>query len=213
MEQIVPSAQTFLSVTFFSFAAVFFTLAVLLLLLRSRPWCNCEVCKAYLKSTWAAEFGNISDWYAHLLRESPTGTIHVHVLGNTITANPDNVEYMLKTRFDNFPKGKTFSSILGDLLGHGIFNVDGEAWLFQRKMASLELGSLSVRSYAFEIVVAEISRRLVPLLASCAAAFPSPIDLQDVFRRFAFDNICKISFGVDPMPRPLAADLGFCGSV
>ncbi|KAG0489009.1 hypothetical protein HPP92_007820 [Vanilla planifolia] len=105
---------------------------------------------------------------------------------------------MLKTRFDNFPKGKTFSSILGDLLGHGIFNVDGEAWLFQRKMASLELGSLSVRSYAFEIVVAEISRRLVPLLASCAAAFPSPIDLQDVFRRFAFDNICKISFGVDP---------------
>ncbi|XP_020253842.1 cytochrome P450 94C1-like [Asparagus officinalis] len=71
-----------------------------------------------------------------------------HVLGTTVTANPDNVEHMLATNFNNFPKGKPFSSILGDLLGKGIFNVDGDLWMFQRKMASLELGSVSVRSYA-----------------------------------------------------------------
>ncbi|KAK8964410.1 Cytochrome P450 94A1 [Platanthera guangdongensis] len=192
----IPAAQNFISVVFFSFAAGFFLFSVLLLLLRSRPWCNCEVCSVYLNSSWTTEFDNICDWYTHLLRRSPTGTIHIHVLRNTITANPENVEYMLKTRFDNFPKGKNFSSILGDFLGHGIFNVDGDEWRFQRKMASLELGSISVRSYAFEIAAAEVSQRLLPLLSSVSGA--GPMDLQDVFRRFAFDSICKISFGLDP---------------
>ncbi|KAG0457848.1 hypothetical protein HPP92_023005 [Vanilla planifolia] len=198
MEQLIQSAQNFLSIAFFSVATVFFAFSLLLLLLRSRSWCNCEVCDAYLNSTWATEFDNLCDWYAHLLRQSPTGTIHIHVLGNTVTANPDNVEYMLKTRFENFPKGKAFSSILGDLLGRGIFNVDGEAWQFQRKMASLELGSVSVRSYAFQIVASEVAHRLMPLLNASSLDASSPLDLQCVFRRFAFESISKISFGLDP---------------
>ncbi|THU66829.1 hypothetical protein C4D60_Mb05t18310 [Musa balbisiana] len=192
---------------FFSFAVGFVLFSMLLLFLRKRRCCSCDVCKAYVSSSWAAEFDNLCDWYAHLLRESPTGTIHIHVLGNTVTANPANVEYMLRTRFDNFPKGKPFSALLGDLLGQGIFNVDGDAWRFQRKMASLALGSVAVRSYAFGIVAGEIGRGLLPLLSSIAdRGDGAVVDLQDVFRRFAFDTICKISFGLDrgylelPMP-------------
>ncbi|WOL12673.1 hypothetical protein Cni_G21440 [Canna indica] len=189
-------ASTHLAILFFSFAAGFVLFSLLLLLLRKRPWCSCRVCRAYLSSSWAADFDNLCDWFAHLLRESPTGTIHVHVLGNTITANPANVEYMLKTRFDNFPKGKPFSAILGDLLGHGIFNVDGDEWRFQRKMASLALGSVAVRSYASGIVAEEINRCLLPLFSS-ASVDGDFLDLQDVFRRFAFETICRISFGLD----------------
>lgn len=144
------------------------------------------------------EFDNLSDWYTHLLRKSPSRTIHVHVLGNVITANPENVEYMLKTRFDNYPKGKPFSAILGDLLGRGIFNVDGDSWKFQRKMASLELGSVSIRTFAFEIVTSEIKNRLIPLMSSIAGRSEAILDLQDVLRRFSFDNICRFSFGLDP---------------
>ncbi|XP_008790927.3 cytochrome P450 94C1-like [Phoenix dactylifera] len=203
---LLPWLQNCLSFLFSVFTTIFLLFSLLLLLLRSRPWCNCHVCKAYLSSSWTGEFTNLCDWYTHLLRQSPTRTINIHVLGNTVTANPDNVEYMLATRFANFPKGKPFSSLLGDLLGRGIFNVDGESWQFQRKMASLELGSVSVRSYAFHIVSAEVRRRLIPLFtsvsdgggAAAAAAAAGVIDLQDVFRRFAFDNICKISFGLDP---------------
>ncbi|KAJ8563476.1 hypothetical protein K7X08_031928 [Anisodus acutangulus] len=103
---------------------------------------------------------------------------------------------MLKTKFENFPKGKQFSTILGDLLGRGIFAVDGELWNMQRKMASLELGSVSIRSYAFEIVGDEIRNRLIPLLESNQNG--SVLDLQDVLRRFSFDSICKFSFGTDP---------------
>lgn len=155
--------------------------------------------------SWSKQFNNLCDWYTHLLQISPTQTIHIHVLGNTITANPNNVEYMLKTRFENYPKGKPFSVILGDFLGRGIFNVDGESWRFQRKMAVLELGRASIRSYAFEIVDQEIKNRLLPLLSSSSLSSSSSkssvgvvLDLQDVFRRFSFDTICRFSFGLDP---------------
>ncbi|WOL03482.1 hypothetical protein Cni_G12202 [Canna indica] len=186
------------SLVFFSFAAAFFLLAVFLKFLRSMPWwCSCAVCEAYVTKSWTSHFDNLCDWYAHLLRHSPTGTIHIHVLGNTVTANPDNVEHILRARFDNYPKGKPFSAILRDLLGRGIFNVDGQAWLFQRKMAVAELGSSAVRFFASCIVAAEVRDRLLPLLDS-AAADGRVLDLQDVFRRFTFDSICKISFGLDP---------------
>ncbi|KAG6471904.1 hypothetical protein ZIOFF_069357 [Zingiber officinale] len=182
-----------LAFVFFSFAAGFLAFA---LLLRKRPCCCCHVCRAYLSGSWAAEFDNLSDWYAQLLRESPTGTVHFHVIGKTVTANPANVEYILRTRFDNFPKGEPFSAILGDLLGRGIFNVDGDAWLFQRKMASLALGSVNVREYASGIVAEEISCGMLPQLAA-ATDTGSAIDLQVVFRRFTFDVICRISFGLE----------------
>ncbi|KAF8707080.1 hypothetical protein HU200_030310 [Digitaria exilis] len=182
---------------FAAFSLCLVALAVVLLLVRRWPWCSCHVCRAYLTGSWSKDFTNLGDWYAHLLRESPTGTVHVHVLGCTVTANPANVEYMLKTNFDNFPKGKTFAALLGDLLGGGIFNVDGDAWRHQRKMASLELGSVAVRSYAFKIIAQELESRLMPLLAG-AAGSGEVVDLQDVFRRFSFDTICKISFGLDP---------------
>ncbi|XP_057956370.1 cytochrome P450 94C1 [Malania oleifera] len=195
---LMESAYTIFCYLFFSFAFLFTVFSLLVFILRLKPWCNCDVCRSYMTSSWSSEFDNLCDWYTHLLRKSPTGTIHVHVLGNTLTANPDNVQYMLKTKFDNYPKGKPFSAILGDLLGRGIFNVDGDSWLFQRKMASLELGSLAVRSYAFEIAASEIRTRLIPLLSSVAAEKDRVLDLQDVLRRFSFDNICRFSFGLDP---------------
>ncbi|KAL0369549.1 UNVERIFIED_CONTAM: cytochrome [Sesamum angustifolium] len=69
-------------------------------------------------------------------------------------------------------------------------------------MASLELGSVSVRSYAFNIVTTEIESRLIPLLSSVADkgvnGSSGSLDLQDILRRFSFDSICRFSFGLDP---------------
>lgn len=188
--------QMILGFVFFTFTILFFIFSVFGFILRLKPWCSCEICQSFLTSSWSLQFNNLCDWYSHLLANSPTGTIHVHVLNNVITANTENVEHMLKTKFHNYPKGKPFSTILGDLLGRGIFNVDGDLWKFQRKMASLELGSFSVRSYAFQIVTSEIQSKLIPLLAGQANK-ADLLDLQDVFRRFSFESICRFSFGLD----------------
>ncbi|CAL0304025.1 unnamed protein product [Lupinus luteus] len=186
---------------FFSFTSLFSLFSVLVFISRMKPWCNCNTCRGYLTKSWTNTFTNFCDWFTHLLKNSPTGTIHVHVVGNIITSNPKNVEYILKTRFDNYPKGKPFSTLLSDLLGRGIFNVDGDSWKFQRKLASLELGSVAIRSYAFDTVIDEIKTRLIPVLASKArdnTERRDVLDLQDILRRFSFDVTCKFSFGTDP---------------
>ncbi|KAM0903972.1 hypothetical protein ACQ4PT_018317 [Festuca glaucescens] len=201
---LVSSLQPQVAAVFFASAACTLALAVLLGSMRLRPpwWCACAVCEAYLTASWTGEFDNLCDWFAHLLRREPGRTVHVHVLGNVLTANPATVEHMLRGRFDNYPKGAPFSAILADFLGRGIFNVDGDAWLFQRKLAAAELAAPAIRAFAASVVASELRCRLIPLLHSASAAGQSGaeklLDLQDVFRRFAFDCICRISFGLDP---------------
>lgn len=71
------------------------------------------------------------EWMTDVLGEQPTNTITFRRPGKVqgvITANPMNVEYMLKTNFENYPKGERINSLLEDFLGDGIFNSDGEMW-------------------------------------------------------------------------------------
>ncbi|KAJ1403524.1 Cytochrome P450 [Sesbania bispinosa] len=63
----------------------------------------------------------------------------------TVTCDPRNLEHILKTRFDNYPKGPTWHAVFHDLLGDGIFNSDGDTWLFQRKTAALEFTTRTLR--------------------------------------------------------------------
>lgn len=103
----------------------------------------------------------------------------------------------MKTNFTNFPKGKPFTELLGDLLGCGIFNVDGELWHFQRKLASHEFTTRSLRDFIVKTLQEEVHQRLIPLLEQ-AAREKHVIDLQDVLRRLAFDTVCRVSLGTDP---------------
>lgn len=140
------------------------------------------------------------DWYTHLLSKSPTKTIVIDRLGarrTIVTANPHNVEYMLKSNFDNFPKGKPFNEILGDFLGNGIFNVDGEMWYKQRKMVSHEFTARCLRDYVVNALKEEVENKLLPML-DLMEAENRAFDLQDLLRRLGFDVVCKVSLGFDP---------------
>lgn len=140
------------------------------------------------------------EWYTNLLSVSPTQTIVVQRLGarrTVVTANPANVEYMLKTNFSNFPKGKPFTEILGDLLGCGIFNVDGELWCTQRKLAVHKFTTKSLREFVVKTLQEEVENRLIPILEE-AADYEKVLDLQDMLRRFAFDIVGRVSLGTDP---------------
>lgn len=137
-------------------------------------------------------------WYTELLSESKTQTIVVDRLGavrTVVTANPENVEYILKTNFNNYPKGKPFTDILGDFLGRGIFNVDGEQWHAQRKMASHEFTVTALRDYSSRILKQEVEERLIPVMENMIGKV---VDMQDLLRRLAFDLVCRETLGFDP---------------
>ncbi|GMH00507.1 hypothetical protein Nepgr_002346 [Nepenthes gracilis] len=115
----------------------------------------------------------------------------------TVTCDPKNLEHILKARFDNYPKGPTWQAVFHDLLGDGIFNSDGETWLFQRKTAALEFTTRTLRHAMARWVNRAIKLRLCPILMA-AQLEANPVDLQDLMLRLTFDNICGLAFGKDP---------------
>ncbi|XP_014495272.1 cytochrome P450 94A1-like [Vigna radiata var. radiata] len=138
-------------------------------------------------------------WLSDVVQISPANTFTFRrPLGRlqVFTGNPATVEHILKTRFSNYQKGYSFISTLSDFLGTGIFNADGNTWKFQRQVASHEFNTKSLRKFVEHVVDAELSDRLIPIMAS-AAQQDQTLDFQDILQRFAFDNICKIAFGFD----------------
>lgn len=140
-------------------------------------------------------------WTTEILKSTHSLTFTFHrffIFPQAIdTANPANVQHILKTNFINYEKGPLFRTTFYDFLGNGIFNVDGETWKFQRQVASHEFNTKSLRRFIETVVNAELHNRLEPILMS-AVERDLVLDLQDVLQRFAFDNICQIAFGYDP---------------
>ncbi|XP_043720857.1 cytochrome P450 94B3-like [Telopea speciosissima] len=140
------------------------------------------------------------EWTTEILSHAPANTAVFRRPGKihgVITANPLNIEYMLKTNFENYPKGDRFISLLEDFLGRGIFNSDGELWKLQRKTASFEFNTKSLRNFVMDIIKEETQSRLIPQLMR-VADLDQIVDMQDVLERFAFDNMCKLAFNIDP---------------
>ncbi|KAG2537365.1 cytochrome P450 86B1-like [Panicum virgatum] len=145
--------------------------------------------------------GDMYEWITGVLRaRGGTFTFRGPWLTNlhcVVTADPRNLEHLLKTRFGSFPKGPYFRDTVRDLLGDGIFGADDEVWRRQRKAASLEFHSAEFRALTASSLVELVHRRLLPVLADAEAA-GAALDLQDVLLRLTFDNVCMIAFGVDP---------------
>ncbi|KAK3036105.1 hypothetical protein RJ639_031686, partial [Escallonia herrerae] len=97
------------------------------------------------------------------------------------TSDLANVEYILKTNFDNYGKGWYNYTILKDLLGDGIFAVDGEKWRQQRKVSSHEFSTKVLRDFS-----STVFRRNAAKLATI-----------DLFMKSTLDSIFKITFGVE----------------
>ena len=127
----------------------------------------------------------------------------------TVTCDPKNLEHILKNRFDNYPKGPTWQAVFHDLLGDGIFNSDGDTWLFQRKTAALEFTTRTLRQAMARWVSRAIKLRFCPILET-AQLEGKPVDFQDLLLRLTFDNICGLTFGKDPQTlSPGMPDNGF----
>ncbi|RYR45881.1 hypothetical protein Ahy_A07g031652 isoform A [Arachis hypogaea] len=81
--------------------------------------------------SWTTHFLNLCGWYTHLLCSSSTRSIHLHVLDNIITSNPNNVHHILKTKFHNYSKGTPFSTLRFsfDIICKFSFGMDPECFV------------------------------------------------------------------------------------
>ena len=74
-------------------------------------------------------------------------------------------------------QGPFIHEIVEDLLGDGIFNVDGEEWRRQRKLSSLEFSTKILRDYG-SVVFRENALKLSKILLEVYRAKQSTVEMQ-----------------------------------
>ncbi|KAI8830266.1 cytochrome P450 [Chytriomyces cf. hyalinus JEL632] len=109
--------------------------------------------------------------------------------------DPKIVEYILKTKFSVFEKGSIFRTRAQDVLGHGIFNSDGDQWKSQRKLAANIFNVKNFKDFVNEVFSSEMD--VFSTVLAGHAADGDVFDLQDLFFRFTFDSFTKIGFGIN----------------
>ena len=110
-----------------------------------------------------------------------------------VTTNPANVQHVLKTRFNNFVKGEMFFiPRFYDLLGRGIFNVDGDMWYHQRKVSSRMFTKSRMTNHIWN-VICKNTDKLVEMLSN--TPHDVTVDIFNIMNRFTLDTIGEIGFG------------------
>ncbi|CAN6229253.1 unnamed protein product [Urochloa humidicola] len=144
-------------------------------------------------------FGRLVEYQTELSRRHRTFRMLTPTCNYVYTVEPANVEYILKTNFANYGKGVMTHDVLEDLLGDGIFNVDGAKWRHQRKVASHEFSTRVLREFSsavFRDTAAELAR-IVAGAARRGGDGESRVDITDLLMRSTLDSIFKVGFGVN----------------
>ncbi|ESW24368.1 hypothetical protein PHAVU_004G124700 [Phaseolus vulgaris] len=140
-------------------------------------------------------FRSMHDYMTSLARKHKTYRLLGFHRSEVYTVDPVNVEYILKTNFANYAKGWYHYEKLTDLLGDGIFTVDGEKWLHQRKVSSYEIGTKAVRDFSLQVFKSNAVR--LAGVVSKTAMSNNPVDFQDLFMKSTLDSVFKIILGVN----------------
>ncbi|KAH0766259.1 hypothetical protein KY285_002130 [Solanum tuberosum] len=111
------------------------------------------------------------------------------------TSDPANVEYILKTNFENYGKGGYNYYILKDLLGDGIFTVDADKWREQRKLSSHDFSTRVLRDFS-SVVFRKNAAKFAHILTE-AVKSNKIVDIQDLFMKATLDSIFRVAFGVE----------------
>lgn len=117
-------------------------------------------------------------------------------LGRLIdVSRPDWIEHVQKTNFNGYAKGDSFHRMMKDVLGSGIFNVDGDQWKAQRKLAS-RIFTVKAFSNIILSVIREDTEQLDRILVSKAQS-GEVFNIQELFFRFTLSTFVKIAFNQD----------------
>ncbi|GKC81895.1 cytochrome P450 [Tanacetum coccineum] len=140
-------------------------------------------------------YNKLHHYMTHLAEKYKTYRVIGLFHADVYTSDPVNVEYILKTNFNNYGKGTHNHDLMKELLGDGIFTVDGEKWRQQRKVSSHEFSTKVLRDFSSEIFTENAIK--LGNIFSDAANSNQIIDLNDLFMKATTDSIFKVGFGID----------------
>ncbi|XWS77165.1 hypothetical protein CRYUN_Cryun01aG0238200 [Craigia yunnanensis] len=140
-------------------------------------------------------FNYLYDYQTQIAKKLPTFRLLGLTNSGIFTTDEQNIEHILKTKFDKYAKGKCHGEILTDLLGQGLFAVDGDKWRQQRKFASYEFSTRVLRDFSCS-VFRKNAVKLVRAVSKLAMS-GQVIEFQDMFMKCTMDSIFKVAFGID----------------
>ncbi|KAM1183538.1 hypothetical protein ACFX19_001894 [Malus domestica] len=140
-------------------------------------------------------FNRLHDYIAEFGHKHKTFRALNLFVNYVFTVDPANVEYILKRNFANYGRGLYNYNILADVVGDGIFGVDGEKWLHQRKLSSYELSTKVVKDYSNEVFKTNAVK--LAGIVSEAARCGQVIEIQDLIMKAGLDSIVKILLGIE----------------
>lgn len=145
-----------------------------------------------------AHSADFHDFWAELSDEYDGATVQVKMLGRPeiiTVATPQLFEDVLKTHFENFAKGPYLNSVTSDLLGNGIFAVDGPQWVRQRKMVSNLFSLRMLRESMAESVHKHV--KVLARVLQHHVDTKTPADIANLMNRFTIETFAEIGFGVN----------------
>ena len=134
-------------------------------------------------------------WFTACERRYPHQTLQISVptvgLGVIVSA-PSNVEFVLRNE-GVFAKGDFVKSRSWDLFGHGIINVDGDAWKRQRKAGLAFLSSANLRVLT-EVALPGYLGKSVEALREKEG---EELDMQGVFHEITTRLMGEMAYGME----------------
>ncbi|KAK7381432.1 hypothetical protein VNO78_34117 [Psophocarpus tetragonolobus] len=113
-----------------------------------------------------------------------------------ITCDYLNVQHILCKSFDNYIKGPEFREIF-EPFGDGVVTADSETWKYFRTILHSLIKQRRFEAFVDKTVQKKVLTSLLPILDHVQKQ-GKVVDLQDVFNRFTFDNMCSTIVGHDP---------------
>ncbi|KAG4035710.1 hypothetical protein MFRU_001g04780 [Monilinia fructicola] len=105
------------------------------------------------------------------------------------TSDPSNIQAVLATQFHDYELGPSRSQNMSELLGHGIFTADGEAWAHYRQQLKPQFARDQISDLDAADQHLRILYRALPQTSS------EPADLLPLLLRFTMDVSTEFLFG------------------
>lgn len=107
---------------------------------------------------------------------------------------PEYVKHVLSDNMNNYHREPVYK-VCNELLGNGIFNVDGQLWHSQRKISAHIFKTSQLNDKIFKTFV-NCSDKLINIINDHVIN-DNIFDLKELFFNITLDSICRVAFDFD----------------